>query len=69
MIELETVILRIVKIILNKKNREMSETIVLGGGCFWCVESVYQNVGGVEKAESGYAGGDTKNRTESEWRS
>ncbi|MDJ0842865.1 peptide-methionine (S)-S-oxide reductase MsrA [Crocosphaera sp.] len=41
----------------------MSETIVLGGGCFWCVESVYQNVGGVESVESGYAGGDTKNPT------
>ncbi len=41
----------------------MSETIVLGGGCFWCVESVYQNVEGVESVESGYAGGDTKNPT------
>ncbi|WP_107671038.1 peptide-methionine (S)-S-oxide reductase MsrA [Cyanothece sp. BG0011] len=41
----------------------MSETIVLGGGCFWCVESVYQNVEGVESVESGYAGGETKNPT------
>ena len=41
----------------------MSETIVLGGGCFWCVESVYQNVGGVESVESGYAGGEAKNPT------
>lgn len=41
----------------------MSETIVLGGGCFWCVESVYQNVEGVESVESGYAGGNTKNPT------
>ena len=41
----------------------MSETIVLGGGCFWCVESVYQNVEGVESVESGYAGGNTTNPT------
>lgn len=41
----------------------MSETIILGGGCFWCVESVYQAVKGVENVESGYAGGHTKNPT------
>ena len=41
----------------------MSETLVLGGGCFWCVESVYQNVTGVENVETGYAGGNTKNPT------
>jgi len=31
--------------------------IVLGGGCFWCVEAVYRNVKGVISAVSGYAGG------------
>jgi len=34
------------------------KTIVLGGGCFWCVEAVYQRVKGVESVVSGYAGGD-----------
>lgn len=33
------------------------ETITLGGGCFWCVEAIYQNVKGVHSAVSGYAGG------------
>jgi peptide-methionine (S)-S-oxide reductase len=33
------------------------KTIVLGGGCFWCLEAVFQRVKGVEKVVSGYAGG------------
>jgi len=33
------------------------QRIVLGGGCFWCVEAVYNNVKGVISAISGYAGG------------
>lgn len=39
------------------------EIATLGGGCFWCVEAVYENVKGVEKAESGYAGGKRPNPT------
>lgn len=37
------------------------ESIVLGGGCFWCLEAVYEEVRGVESAVSGYAGGDVEN--------
>ena len=37
------------------------ETIVLGGGCFWCVEAVYENLDGVVSAVSGYAGGTVEN--------
>ncbi len=33
------------------------ETTVLGGGCFWCLEAVYQQINGVNAVESGYAGG------------
>lgn len=35
----------------------------LGGGCFWCVEAIYQDLKGVVKVESGYSGGETKNPT------
>ena len=39
------------------------KSIVLGGGCFWCIEAVYQRVKGVEGVVSGYAGGDLLNPT------
>lgn len=35
----------------------------LGGGCFWCIEAVFERLHGVESAVSGYAGGQTKNPT------
>jgi peptide-methionine (S)-S-oxide reductase len=35
-----------------------SETAILAGGCFWGVQGVFQHVGGVSSAVSGYAGGD-----------
>lgn len=33
------------------------ETITLGGGCFWCLEAVFEEVRGVKEAKSGYSGG------------
>ena len=37
------------------------DTITLGGGCFWCVEAVYERLEGVVKVESGFSGGTVKN--------
>lgn len=39
------------------------EIAVLGGGCFWCLEAVYQQLKGVQQVESGYAGGHVKHPT------
>lgn len=39
------------------------EMTTLGGGCFWCVEAVYQELQGVQSAVSGYAGGAVENPT------
>ena len=35
----------------------------LGGGCFWCIESAFNSVEGVQSALSGYAGGETDDPT------
>jgi peptide-methionine (S)-S-oxide reductase len=39
------------------------ETATLGGGCFWCVEAVFDALKGVDAVESGYMGGHTKDPT------
>ncbi len=44
----------------------MSEPLsraTFGGGCFWCVEAVFERLQGVERVVSGYAGGDLANPT------
>ena|SRR5579883_3504820 len=45
---------------MESKNHE---TATLAGGCFWCLEAVYEQLKGVERVESGYAGGSLPNPT------
>lgn len=42
---------------------QAEETATVGGGCFWCVEAMYQTVPGILRVTSGYAGGDVANPT------
>lgn len=47
---------------IDKKNSTAKlESITLAGGCFWCIEAIYEELKGVISAESGYAGGTIKN--------
>ncbi len=39
-----------------------TETLTVAGGCFWCVESDFENVPGVVEAVSGFTGGKTRNK-------
>jgi peptide-methionine (S)-S-oxide reductase len=48
---------------MENNGSSRSEVATLGGGCFWCLEAVYQELRGVEKVESGYSGGDVPNPT------
>ena len=41
--------------------KQREETIVLGGGCFWCTEAIFQELRGVTSVVPGYAGGITNN--------
>ena len=45
------------EVISELQNTDRRETIILGGGCFWCVEAVFLDIEGVERVVSGYAGG------------
>ncbi len=51
---------------MNHENHEQQqhlEKATLAGGCFWCLEAVYNDLNGVERVESGYAGGNVPHPT------
>lgn len=47
----------------GRANAAQTETLTVAGGCFWCVESDFEQVKGVTAAMSGYTGGTVKNPT------
>ncbi|HWB64341.1 MAG TPA: peptide-methionine (S)-S-oxide reductase MsrA [Chitinophagales bacterium] len=48
---------------LTMTDKSKLDTITLGGGCFWCMEAIYQRLSGVVSVTSGYAGGKIANPT------
>lgn len=48
---------------MNKELNTEKDQATFGGGCFWCIEAVFQQLEGVEKIVSGYAGGEDPNPT------
>jgi len=51
------------KITQNSKSMKGLEFATFGNGCFWCTEAIFEQLEGVTKVESGYAGGAVKNPT------
>ncbi len=51
------------KSISETSNKNNMETITLGGGCYWCVEAVYEKLKGVKSVVSGFSGGKNANPT------
>ena len=45
------------EVVADINNTATHETIILGGGCFWCTEAVYVELNGVKRVVSGYEGG------------
>lgn len=41
--------------------KENTEIAILGAGCFWCIEAIFQRLNGILKVESGFSGGHIKN--------
>ena len=53
----------ILMIFFIQSNAQDMKEAYFASGCFWCVESIYESLVGVDKVESGYSGGYTKNPT------
>jgi peptide-methionine (S)-S-oxide reductase len=47
----------------HERQIEGREIATLGGGCFWCLEAVFEQLAGIEKVESGFSGGSVANPT------
>ena len=52
--------------VMSDTSTGRTETATLGGGCFWCLEAVYERIEGVKSVVSGYAGGAKADPTYSE---
>ncbi len=48
---------------VSERDKSADETIILGGGCFWCIEAIFERLEGVKNVTSGYSGGKIANPT------
>jgi peptide-methionine (S)-S-oxide reductase len=48
---------------MSTESNSGTEIATLGGGCFWCIEAVYERIDGVKAVVSGYAGGEKADPT------
>jgi len=53
----------IIFLISSHSNSQVKKEAYFASGCFWCVESIFESLNGVEEVESGYSGGKTKDPT------
>ena len=53
----------IIFLISSYSNSQVKKEAYFASGCFWCVESIFESLIGVEEVESGYSGGKTKDPT------
>jgi len=53
----------IIFLISSNSNSQVKKEAYFASGCFWCVESIFESLIGVEEVESGYSGGKTQDPT------
>jgi peptide-methionine (S)-S-oxide reductase len=53
----------IIFLIFSNSNSQVKKEAYFASGCFWCVESIFESLIGVEEVESGYSGGKTQDPT------
>lgn len=58
-----TIFVILINLTFMQTNNHKSETAIFAGGCFWCTESIFKELKGVQKAVPGYIGGKRKNPT------
>ena len=61
--KLLSIFIMICPLLMNNIKSQNNSKAYFGGGCFWCVEAIFEDIRGVENVKSGYSGGKIKNPT------